>query len=213
MSPVTPTDPADLKRQYPHVNGVTDWRAEQSLRLLWDRVFDLEARLQGIEATQRDLTGASNQQEANITRVDRQSMEALALAQRTPIERGVTDGTGGGDGSPPGDPGPATGPGSKADPIIPMSDDPAITEGNIKASLYHWNRADYGYWSRAIHADGSTPLPWQGGDNKWYLGWDAYMEARAEPGAGPSAPHSLLPLPAVYTTPPPSGYPTGGWIP
>jgi hypothetical protein len=97
---ITATPPPDLKRQYPHVDGVADWRAQQTIRLLWDRVFDLEARLQGVQATQVDLTAASNQQEADITRVDRQSKEALAIAQRTPIERGVLDGSGGGDGSP-----------------------------------------------------------------------------------------------------------------
>lgn len=34
-------------RQYPHLDGVTDWQARQSLRLLWDRVFD---QADGIDA-------------------------------------------------------------------------------------------------------------------------------------------------------------------
>jgi hypothetical protein len=97
---VTPTDPATLRTQYPHVDAITDWRAQQSIRLLWDRVFDLEARLQGIEATQVTLVDATNIQEANLSAVARDAKEALAIAQRTPIERGVLDGSGGGDGSP-----------------------------------------------------------------------------------------------------------------
>lgn len=204
---VTTTPPPDLQTQYPHVDGIADWRAQQSIRLLWDRVFDLEARLQGSESTVGDLVDTSNKQDAAITAAARDAKEALAKVQGTAAEISAAAAASGG--LSPGEP--ATGPGSKGDPIMPMSDDPAVTAGNIKASLYHWGRTDYGYWSRTIHADGSAPLPWQGGDGKWYIGWDAYMEERARPGAGPSAPHSLLPLPAVYTTAPPSGYPTGGW--
>jgi hypothetical protein len=97
---ITPTDPATLRTQYPHVDAITDWRAQQSIRLLWDRVFDLEARLQGIEATQVTLVDATNIQEANLSAVARDAKEALAIAQRTPIERGVLGGEGGGDGTP-----------------------------------------------------------------------------------------------------------------
>lgn len=37
------------QRQYPHVDGVGDWQAAQSLRLLWDRIFDLEDQIQTLE--------------------------------------------------------------------------------------------------------------------------------------------------------------------
>jgi hypothetical protein len=81
MSPVasTPADP--LKRQYPHVDAIADWRAQQSIRLLWDRVFDLESRLQAAEATQGDLVSAANDQETELARVRRAAGEALAIAQ------------------------------------------------------------------------------------------------------------------------------------
>jgi Collagen triple helix repeat (20 copies) len=60
VSPVTPAEPPQLKRQYPHVEGVADWRAQQTIRLLWDRIFDLEARLQAVHSTQGDLVTTVN---------------------------------------------------------------------------------------------------------------------------------------------------------
>ena len=75
------TVPPTLKRQYPHLEGIADWRAAQSLRLLWDRYYDLEARLQGIEASAGDLVSAANLTEDQLTRVDHKADEALALAQ------------------------------------------------------------------------------------------------------------------------------------
>jgi len=80
------TTPPALKRQYPHVSEVKDWTAQQSLRLLWDRIFDLEARLQAAESTVEDLTDAANTTEAQLTRVDHKADEALAIAQRTATE-------------------------------------------------------------------------------------------------------------------------------
>jgi hypothetical protein len=85
---VTPTEPTVLKRQFPHVDGVADWRAQQSLRLLWDRVFALEERLQAAEATQGDLVSASNSHEDDLGRAERKADEALAIAQRHQGEPG-----------------------------------------------------------------------------------------------------------------------------
>jgi hypothetical protein len=84
-----------LRRQYPHLEGVSDWRAAQSLRLLWDRYYDLEARLQGIEATAGDLVSAANTTEDQLTRVDHKADEALALAQLVKAQAGE-GGDGGG---------------------------------------------------------------------------------------------------------------------
>jgi hypothetical protein len=96
--PITPTDPPDLQTQYPHVDGITDWRAQQSIRLLWERVFDHEARLQGAEGTQATLVTAANDQQDQITLADRKAMEALATAQASALEvkTGAGGGTGGG---------------------------------------------------------------------------------------------------------------------
>lgn len=41
-------------RQYPHLDGLTDWQARQSLRLLWDRVYDQEERVTAANATITD---------------------------------------------------------------------------------------------------------------------------------------------------------------
>jgi len=80
--PLKVTVPPAIKRQYPHVDDVTDWRAQQSLRRLVDRVCDLEARLQGVEGTLVDLVSANAAHEADLARVERAVGEALALAQR-----------------------------------------------------------------------------------------------------------------------------------
>lgn len=196
--PIAATDPPELSKQYPHVDNIADWRAQQSIRLLWDRTYELEARLQAAEGTTTTLVTAANDHQEQITFATRKASEALAQAQLTKFEAKQTGGPGSGGG-------PSGGPGSPSDPIIPMSADPVVMEGNIKASLYHWGRADYTYWLSIV------ATPWQGGDSKWYQGWDAYMEERARPGNAGFAGHDLLPEPALYTTAPPSGYPTGGW--
>jgi len=72
-----------LTRQYPHVDAITDWRAQQTSRLLWDRVFDLEERLQASEQTAGDLVPISNSQDAYLASLQALSGEALTLAQIT----------------------------------------------------------------------------------------------------------------------------------
>ena len=88
MSPIAPGDPPRLKRQYPHVDGVEDWRAQQSVRLLWDRIFDLEARLQASESTVGELVAVSNRQETQLAEVSRTAEQAFAEAQRSRQEIG-----------------------------------------------------------------------------------------------------------------------------
>lgn len=125
-----------------------------------------------------------------------------------PVAGEGAPGSGGGESSEGGglSPGePASGPGSKGEPIVPMSADGSAMEGHIKASLCYFGRKDYSYWR------GLVGEPWQGGNAKWYIGWDAYMEQRAAPGDTGSAGHDLLPQPAVHQDPPPPDYPAGGW--
>jgi len=81
------TAPA-LKRQYPHVDGVEDWRAKQTIRLLWDRVFELESRLQATETTTGDLVKATNRQDDDLRRAEAKADEALAIAQQLDHETG-----------------------------------------------------------------------------------------------------------------------------
>lgn len=186
-----------LQRVYPHVPTIADYSTQQTVRLLWDRVFDLEERLQSAQTTIQHLTERSDEQDDEIAKAQQTADHAMGQAQLTIDAREAAGGLSPGE--------PASGPGSKLEPIIPMSIDPVEMEANIKASLYHWTRDDYSYWLSVVQN------PWQGGDAKWYQGWDAYMEERARPGNAGFASHDLLPLPAVYTTAPPVGYPSGGW--
>jgi len=81
--PVTRTAPPTLKKQYPHVEEIQDWRAQQSVRLLWDRLFDIEARLQGLDATVGGLVSAVNALEDAHRVSSHDAKEALALVQET----------------------------------------------------------------------------------------------------------------------------------
>lgn len=99
IPPVTATEPPELSKQYPHVDAISDWRAQQSIRLLWDRTYDLEARLQAAEGTTTTLVTTANDHQAQITLADRQAKQALAEAQLAAAEKarvalpGVTSGT------------------------------------------------------------------------------------------------------------------------
>jgi len=95
QAPLAVSEPPTLDAQYPHVDGIADWRAQQSIRLLWDRSFDLEARLQAAEATNKTLVEAANDHQAQITLADRKASEALAGVQLTSTETtGIIRGSG-----------------------------------------------------------------------------------------------------------------------
>jgi hypothetical protein len=113
-------------------------------------------------------------------------------------------GSGGGGGGTGGDGG------AHGDAQVPMSADPTTAEDQVKRSLAYWGRTDYSYWAGVIHIPSMEPWG-PASDGKWYIGWDAYFEARAAPGDTGSTDPSLLPLPAVHQAPVPPGYPTGGW--
>jgi len=83
-----------LKRQFPHVDTIEDWRAQQSIRLLWDRLFDVEGRLQAAEASLREAIAAVNTQEAQLANVAQKADAALAEAQlsRAEKEAGAAEG-------------------------------------------------------------------------------------------------------------------------
>lgn len=61
MALITATARVTLTRAYPHLDTVTDWSAQATIRLLWDRIFDLEERLQVIEGTSTALVAGVNQ--------------------------------------------------------------------------------------------------------------------------------------------------------
>jgi hypothetical protein len=181
-----------LSRQYPHVEAITDWRAQQTSRLLWDRVFDLEERLQASEQTARDLVPISNSQDETLAQISAVAGEALALAQRTQSQ-------GGGTGS-----APATGPGSFGEPIVAMSADPAQIALDVQSS--------YDYFSPIAIAAGKsigTVDYWVGlastahqfSNGKWHLGHNKYWEDRMDihnPGFPSSADPAGGAIPAVH---------------
>lgn len=70
-----------VRHQYPHVDGIEDWRAQQTTRLLWDRVFDLEERLQSTESTTGDLVDISNSQDDHLTVLAASALGTESLIQ------------------------------------------------------------------------------------------------------------------------------------
>ena len=82
--PVTRAKVEPLAPQYPHVDMIEDWRAQQSVRLLWDRVFSLVARIQALETTQGDLVMLVNSLEDQVDSLRVGVGEALAPEQQAP---------------------------------------------------------------------------------------------------------------------------------
>jgi len=78
-------DPAavrGIKRIYPHVNEVSDWPAAQTIRLLWDRIHDLEERLQATQTTVTSLVEGHNTNEAAVTDAAYTARQAMSIAQQ-----------------------------------------------------------------------------------------------------------------------------------
>jgi len=82
-----------IKRVFPHVGEVKDWTAQQSLRLLWDRIHDLEERLQAAQSTITDLVSGHNANETAVAAVQRDVQQALVLSQQIGAD-GTTVGSG-----------------------------------------------------------------------------------------------------------------------
>jgi hypothetical protein len=61
---VTATAIVRLKRQYPHLDAVPEWATQATLRLLWDRIYDLEERLTAAQATITSVVSGVNAVEA-----------------------------------------------------------------------------------------------------------------------------------------------------
>lgn len=95
MSPVDDVAIDPLKRQYPHVGEIKDFSTQQSIKLLWDRVFALTEQLTAAQATITSLVGASNANEAAVTKAQRSADMALSISQ---TEETTVPGGPGGDG-------------------------------------------------------------------------------------------------------------------
>lgn len=85
--PIAAVEIAPLQRVYPHVDGIKEWQTNQSVRLLWDRVFALTEQLTAADATIRRLVDEANDNRERVTAVNRAAKEALATAQLTEAER------------------------------------------------------------------------------------------------------------------------------
>lgn len=70
-----------LDRVYPHIETIADWPAKQSVRLLWDRVWGFEERLQALEANVKQITTAVNTLNSTLKDVKQLAQQAYALAQ------------------------------------------------------------------------------------------------------------------------------------
>lgn len=98
--PILPTAVSKLERQFPHADEIPDFPIQQTIRLLWDRIFDLEERLQARSTDISNLIAGHNKNERLIEDVE--STARLALTQGPlPVVPGQGGGTGG-DAPPPG---------------------------------------------------------------------------------------------------------------
>ena len=75
------------RRQYPHVDGIAEWQTQQTVRLLWDRVFAVQELLAALNGQVGDLASQLTRLEDAVTLADRKADEALAQAQRTSTEK------------------------------------------------------------------------------------------------------------------------------
>ncbi len=84
-----------IRRLFPHLESITDAPTAQSLRLAWDRIHDLEERLQRNEAADLVLVAAVNANQAAIAAAQATATSALLAAQTAGAD-GAGDGAGGG---------------------------------------------------------------------------------------------------------------------
>src|SRR5262245_38984471 len=102
-----------IKRQYPHVPQIADYATQQTIRLPWDRIFDLTERVDTTAATTKELSDTTQLHDSQLLELSQRTDAAMANVQLTPDAKAAAAGLSPGE--------PATGPGSKGEPIIPMS--------------------------------------------------------------------------------------------
>lgn len=105
--PLSVIDPEPVVKTYPHVTEITDWPAQQSIKLLWDRIHDHESRLRAGVANDQQWVGAANSAADAVKAAQLTADHALAQAAAAPTTSGGGTGGGGesgGDGGSPDDP-------------------------------------------------------------------------------------------------------------
>lgn len=95
------TTPAKGVRVYPHVNEIAEYPAQQSVRLLWDRIHALTEIVLALQTTITDVVAGTNTNAAAIVTAQRAADQALALAQRPGAASSSDPGGGGTDDTPP----------------------------------------------------------------------------------------------------------------
>lgn len=81
--PVTPTTVATTPAKYPSLQaGEVPFATYQTIRLLWDYSYTLQDRLKAAETTISSLTTLVNTLESTVTRLQRQTDNALAPTQQ-----------------------------------------------------------------------------------------------------------------------------------
>jgi len=97
--PIEPVAVQPLKHLYPHVDTITDFSTQQSVKLLWDRIFALQEQLAAAQSTITTLVEGHNANESAVQLAARHAREAIAIAQSsTPSEARAADVPGGGSG-------------------------------------------------------------------------------------------------------------------
>lgn len=184
-----------IKRIFPHGDRIADPETAQSLKLAWDRIHNLEERLQREEKATILLGDGHNANEIKLAAATAAAAAALAIAQQpggTPA-----GGPGGGGGGTPAPGPPAGDPGSQTNPIIAMSAVEADIAVSVRASRQFYgfgpNPPDDQYW--IDHAK----VVAQFSNGKWYQGWNRYWEIRADPANTGSANPNEGDNPAIHT--------------
>lgn len=78
---------ATSKRQYPHVDGITDWNARQSVRLLWDLQFRLQ---DAITSAQETITTQASTISSLQTRLSSTERKLAQFTIRPQVEQQTT---------------------------------------------------------------------------------------------------------------------------
>lgn len=184
-----------IKRVYPHVNEIGDWPAQQSTRLLWDRLHDLTEQLTAAQATIKSLTDAHNATVTSVTTLEAHANATLALPQGplAPAGPGAPSGTGGAGG------GGGIGGCTVTHPALTPIDDTYLTAAATASFKGIYGRlptpgetgpGDIPYWVSLTDHYG----PYS--DGVCRAGWNRYMELRMAGQA--SVDPSFGDVPALY---------------
>lgn len=105
--PLSLIEPEPVVKTYPHVTEITDWPAQQSIKLLWDKLHDHESRLRAGVANDQQWVTAANASADAVKAAQLTADHALAQAGAGVAASDVGTGGGGesgGDGGSPDDP-------------------------------------------------------------------------------------------------------------